>query len=246
MFKQVKMTNNGQVVYPQTVTDAVADNKRNKTLTAVLDELNEAVFPLVISKFNVTPTLSEYTGSATNVTLEWTCSCKGEVVTPSALTITKTEDGVTTNVAISTIKGNDSVTTSINSNSTVTFTIKATYNGMTKSATATSRQVLPTYIGFSANTQGSQFTTDHPASGLGNKKIVSSATCSATGIKNPTAGNYLWVVTPHTVGAVSTDPKQAYSVEMTLNTTDQTTGLKYYRSNEQMAKLDSVDIYVWA
>lgn len=43
MAKQFKMTKDGQVVYPQSITDAIADTKRKKVLTSVIDGIETDV-----------------------------------------------------------------------------------------------------------------------------------------------------------------------------------------------------------
>ena len=43
MAKQFKMTKGGETVYPQTITDAIADSKRKEVLTAVLDGIDTNV-----------------------------------------------------------------------------------------------------------------------------------------------------------------------------------------------------------
>lgn len=65
MAKQFRMTKNGVVVYPQSITDAIADTKRKKTLTAVLDDTDTKVNGITT---NVATITSDVSTAKSNIT----------------------------------------------------------------------------------------------------------------------------------------------------------------------------------
>ena len=109
-----------------------ADKKHSEDIT----ELEQAVWPLTVS-LNATPTIAEV-GVSTKIELAWNVTRRGgDVADESEMTLNGEE-------VFSTAKD---VTINENTPKTLTYTLKATYEGMTESASKQVSVVYPSYFG---------------------------------------------------------------------------------------------------
>ena len=109
-----------------------ADKKHSEDIT----ELEQAVWPLTVS-LNATPTIAEV-GVSTKIELAWNVTRKGgDVADESEMTLNGEE-------VFSTAKD---VTINESTPKTLTYTLKATYEGMTESASKQVSVVYPSYFG---------------------------------------------------------------------------------------------------
>lgn len=125
-------------------------------LTEIKDdiaELMDAVFPLDVSLVSVTNTASttEFTGEPADLTLRWTVKRKNQPCVPSQVIIRKqAPDGAVTeldNIENPTSHYGDQET-ELNAKGTTKFTVNVTAEGLTKQATVSFTQILPSYLGF--------------------------------------------------------------------------------------------------
>lgn len=109
-----------------------ADKKHSEDIT----ELEQAVWPLTVS-LNATPTIAEV-GVSTKIELAWNVTRRGgDVADESEMTLNGEE-------VFSTAKD---VTINESTPKTLTYTLKATYEGMTESASKQVSVVYPSYFG---------------------------------------------------------------------------------------------------
>ena len=109
-----------------------ADKKHSEDIT----ELEQAVWPLTVS-LNATPTMAEV-GVSTKIELAWNVTRRGgDVADESEMTLNGEE-------VFSTAKD---VTINESMPKTLTYTLKATYEGMTESASKQVSVVYPSYFG---------------------------------------------------------------------------------------------------
>ena len=109
-----------------------ADKKHSEDIT----ELEQAVWPLTVS-LNATPTMAEV-GVSTKIELAWNVTRRGgDVADESEMTLNGEE-------VFSTAKD---VTINESTPKTLTYTLKATYEGMTESASKQVSVVYPSYFG---------------------------------------------------------------------------------------------------
>ncbi len=189
-----------------------------------VSELEEAVWPLALT-FTASSTLMEYTGSAQSVTLNWTVKRKDANASVTGLTVKRGSTQV--------YSGTDnpgSVTDSLNSNSSTTYTLSATADGLTGTATVTVRQVLPMYFGFAAAEE---------ASSLGitslTKQTVKTSAAGTYTLTNGTDGNYIWLCVPDSM-SISRVTLNGFDVPMEAYGTASTSlgSYKCYRSSNAL------------
>lgn len=163
----------------EAIVDAVNTNATDITT------LEQAVFPLTVS-FSASPSLTEYTGSAKEITLSWTVKRKGTNATVTSLTVKQGSNSIysgTTN------PGSQKV--SVNTKGSTKYDLSATADGLTVTGSASVNMVLPMYFGFAANTDisGMNITT------LGKQSIKTSPSGTYT-LTNSTEGHYMWLCVP--------------------------------------------------
>ena len=163
---------------------------------------------------SVSPSLSEYTGGSISITITVNGK-KGLVNVPSTYNIYRNNQQIGTDSTIVdrvTYKGK------------YTYKVVATSeDGKSASAQTDVNIVLPTYYGFSQETNINNLDLSTLT-----KEVRLSITMNKT-LENTVAGSYLYIVTPLSVNAVATDPGFTYKVKMIL--IDSIDGLNYYRSN---------------
>lgn len=155
-------------------------------LTSSIEELMREVFPLELSTV-ISPSVSEYTGSAQEVGVSWGIKRKGEAVAPDALDCEV--DG--SRYALS-LSSTGSGHVSVNKLGSTTITVSATVGGLSASVSKTHTQVYPCYFGFDA--AASDVMVEELAStGV---KIVATSPKGTYELSNGTTGHYLWLCVP--------------------------------------------------
>lgn len=180
------------------------------------DEYYNIQNPLRVS-LSSNPTLAEYTGNSINVTLSYSVSKGGNQIVPETLELT-----IGGNKIDLTPSKNGTYVAKISNKGTTTFSIKATKNNESNSASASTNLVLPSYIGFDVAES-----VDNVNFYNLTKEIKNTISNTKT-IENRTSGSYLWIISPYVLNRVATDSGFTYVVNM--QSLGNTGGLNYYRS----------------
>lgn len=191
------------------------------------DDLYSYMNPLKVTA-SINPSLTEYTGQNIPTTITFTAKKGNTVVNPTNITLTLPNNQTETLDSMS-------VTKNVNYKGSSKFTITCQYNGESASASATTTQIDPTYIGF-ANTNNAQNVVLAEL----DKKILSKISMTET-LNNTVEGTYLWIISPFTLTKVATDPGFTFDVSMDLAAT--INGLKYYRSSSQI-DISNITYYI--
>lgn len=171
-------------------------------------EYDDITNPMSV-RVTASPSLIEYDGQSHNVTITCTVTKKGATVQPSNVNIS---------INNASVSNSTPYTAHLQNEGRHTISAVATYNGKSATATATVNIVRPTYIGFGPSNVDLQTLS---------KSVITSISMSKQ-MSNDVSGNYLWIVTPHTVNTVATDNGFTYTVDM--QDEGVTNGLHYYRS----------------
>ena len=159
----------------------------DENLAAAVAELQDEVFPLTVTLGKSGNTTQEYTASAVSTTLTWKATRKGKNKIPSSVKITQGNSVILNTVPTS---HTGTVSASVTSKGTTTFTLTVTADGMTKTATASITRILPLYAGFSS--KGSTLNSIK-----GNlTKYVKTSFDDSMNITNGADGKYLVVALP--------------------------------------------------
>lgn len=180
------------------------------------EEFYNIQYPLKVN-VSVSPNLAEFTGEIKEVTVSFTAKKGNGVVTPSSaiLSYNNQEQEITGPTIVS-----------LQSSGITSFTVTCQYKSETASGNASANLVFPTYIGFSSEENPNNIDLNSLQ-----KKIVSNLNMTET-LQNDVAGNYLWIITPHTLKNVATDQGFTYIVKM--NTENPLMGLNCYRSSSKI------------
>lgn len=158
----------------------------DENLAAAVAELQDEVFPLTVTLSKTGGTTVEYTASAVSTTLTWKATRKGVDKVPSSVKITQGSS-----VLLDTVPNSHTgtVSASVSSKGTTTFTLTVTADGMTKTATTTITRILPLYLGFS-----SKGTLNSIKANL--TKYVKTTFDASMNITNSADGKYLVIALP--------------------------------------------------
>lgn len=202
----------------EAIVDAVNTNATDITT------LEQAVFPLTVS-FSASPSLTEYTGSAKEITLSWTVKRKGTNATVTSLTVKQGSNSIysgTTN------PGSQKV--SVNTKGSTKYDLSATADGLTVTGSASVNMVLPMYFGFAAATSASALNI----TSLGKQAIKTSPGGTYT-LTNGTEGHYMWLCVPDTM-TINKVTLNGFDVPMEAAQSGSTSlgGYKCYRSSNAL------------
>ncbi len=199
-----------------------------KSCASRLLDLEQSVWPLQ-STLKTTPSLAEYTGSATTVDLEWEVVRQGSPKKPTELRVTM--DGTELPIALA---ANGELPLPVSKLGETLFKLTASADGMTTTSEARTTLVLPIYMGFdeTANAEGLAIAS------LGKCQPQRSAAGTYTR-SNAADGKYFWICVPSgmTVGKVTMG---GFDVPMEAAAKGSTTLGDYtcYRSSNNLVKGD--------
>lgn len=189
------------------------------------EEFYNIQYPLKVY-VSVSPNLAEFTGSPKEVTVSFTAKKGDGIVTPSSISLS--------------YKGQEQeitgpTTITLQESGITTFTVTCQYKSETSSGIASTNLVMPTYIGFSQEENANNIDLTSLQ-----KKVVANLTMHEA-LENNVAGNYLWIITPHTLQNVATDQGFTYLVKM--NIVDSFMGLNCYRSSSKI-DISNITYYI--
>ena len=208
-----------------TTGDSTTEGMTQKAITDELNLIKSAVFPLQLTFTRSGSSVLEYTGTSQNVTLSWTVKRNGVYLIPTSVSINGVEQ---------TAAPSGSVTMSVNTLGTTTFTLSVTADGLTDTATAQVQMVLPMFMGFyvagaTVNTMSASLT-----------KVVKSSPAGTYTYTNDSNTKYLTICIPSTMN-INTVKSSGFDVPMQQPVTDNSMTIggavrtyKIYRSASQI------------
>lgn len=216
MFKELsnRIDESGGIVVDSALSTTSINPVQNKVITAEINRLLAAVFPL---KITVSGGGLFEKGTSKNITISWVVKEGDTTVTADSTTINGTP-------VTGTSKTYNGVTT------TTTYTVKVTKDGISAQGSTTATFIAPMYFGFAQASQvGSLSIT-----ALSKQTIKSNPAGSYT-LNNPTSGYYLWLCVPNSM-TINKVTSSGFDVPMEVYQSGNTSidSYKCYRSSNSI------------